>query len=243
MRANTQRHFLKLFSAADRAEFSRLDRRKNWLQTTVGKRIRYSRFKKEISQTDLAHLCGLSQSAITNVELDKKDSLFLLEISIILRISFSWLRCGKGSHLIESLCLSDTEIDILQKYRGRPAKQADAIRLMDHTRPIQAQKQSLGERLKARREELAISQSELSRNTGISQTMISALETATKHRIHDVLELAEKLGVSPDWLALGYGDRNAKNIRVTPSDVDFIYLFRRQTRAVQKKIIELLSRR
>ena len=86
MQENTPRHFLKLFTDADRAEFSRLDRRKNWLQTTVGQRIRYSRYKKEISQTELAHICGLSQSAITNVELDKKDSLYLLEIAIALRV-------------------------------------------------------------------------------------------------------------------------------------------------------------
>ncbi len=115
-----------------------------------------------------------------------------------------------------------------------------ANRLMDHTRPIQAPKQALGERLKARRDELAISQSELSRNTGISQSMISALELATKRRPHALLELAEGLGfTSPEWLVLGYGDKDARHSRMPASEVDFLYVFRRQTPAVQKKVIKI----
>ncbi len=117
------------------------------------------------------------------------------------------------------------------------------MHLMDQTRPIQTPKQSLGERLKARRVELSISQSELSRNTGISQTMISALEKSVKHRVHALLELSYGLETSVEWLVLGYGNRDAsRSCRCKlESEVEFLYLFRRQISSLQKKVTKLLG--
>lgn len=59
---------------------------------------------------------------------------------------------------------------------------------------------SIGERVKKRREQLGLSQSEVARRTGIKPQAIQQLEAGDTKRPRNILELAAALEVSPDWL-------------------------------------------
>ncbi len=61
-------------------------------------RLRHARQYRGLSQADLARLCGLSQSAISNYENGtRRDAREILELSRALNVSAVWLRKGTGT--------------------------------------------------------------------------------------------------------------------------------------------------
>jgi phage repressor protein C with HTH and peptisase S24 domain len=83
---------------------------------------------------------------------------------------------------------------------------------------------SLGERLKARRTELGLSQAELAASAGMSQQGVVSIEGGDVQRPRRLIELAEVLQVSVDWLLNGTGkpgaarpgDRAPASVRLAP---------------------------
>ena len=60
-------------------------------------RLLYARQQRGLSQADLARLCGLSQSAISNYENGtRRDAREILELARALNVSALWLRKGTG---------------------------------------------------------------------------------------------------------------------------------------------------
>lgn len=60
-------------------------------------RLRHARQYRSLSQADLARLCGLSQSAISNYENGtRRDAREILELAKALNVSALWLRKGTG---------------------------------------------------------------------------------------------------------------------------------------------------
>lgn len=71
------------------------------------------------------------------------------------------------------------------------------------------QKSYIGSRISERIKELNISQSELARRVGIKQPTINALILNPKTKSKYIVDIAAALGVSPDWLRYGEGDKEA----------------------------------
>lgn len=69
---------------------------------------------------------------------------------------------------------------------------------------------SLGNRLKTTREQAKLSQRALSKRSGLSQQLISKLETGGVDSTTEIFPLAEALGVDPRWLATGQGEMHPK---------------------------------
>ncbi|HRL22994.1 helix-turn-helix domain-containing protein [Alcaligenes sp. SDU_A2] len=60
-------------------------------------RLRYARQQRGLSQADLARLCSLSQSAISNYENGtRRDAREILDLAKALNVSAQWLRNGVG---------------------------------------------------------------------------------------------------------------------------------------------------
>ncbi len=217
------------FSQADEKDFDRLERGKGWLDTTLGQRIRYIRYKKNLRQEDITNICGISQSVLTNVEHDIKSPLYIVELALEAQI----LLYTK----VKAMYLSTDEMVLLENYREFPSRKVDNIhQLLDRNRIIEQPIRHLGVRLKLRRKHLGLSQPELSNITGISQSLISAIEIGKKHRTHKVLEFALHCKCPPEWLILEHASEDAKKVRVIQQEVDFILTYRRQSLAIKKKI-------
>ncbi|MDE8556091.1 helix-turn-helix domain-containing protein [Pantoea vagans] len=61
----------------------------------------------------------------------------------------------------------------------------------------------ISERVKARRNELNLSQCELARIVGMKQQSLQAIEAGITKRPRRLLELASALGCEPGWLLFG----------------------------------------
>ena len=64
---------------------------------------------------------------------------------------------------------------------------------------------TLGHRLKQRRRELGITQQELAKKAGVSQSLIAGIERGSYGETRHVFTLADALGLDPLWLAKGEG--------------------------------------
>lgn len=92
--------------------------------------------------------------------------------------------------------------------------------------------ETLGFRLKLARKNKGFSQRELSKHSGVSQQLISLLESGKNETTSEVFNLATALDVSPEWLGTGNGDMNANigdNTTVTKEEKTFLQLLRSLT--------------
>jgi transcriptional regulator with XRE-family HTH domain len=62
---------------------------------------------------------------------------------------------------------------------------------------------TIGDRIKAARLKMDITQEELARRAGVSQSTIGNLEANTRHKPRELLQIADALGVSAYWLERG----------------------------------------
>ncbi|HRL22995.1 helix-turn-helix domain-containing protein [Alcaligenes sp. SDU_A2] len=60
-------------------------------------RLRHARLQRGLSQAELARLCNLSQSAISNYESGtRRDAREILDLAKALNVSAQWLKSGLG---------------------------------------------------------------------------------------------------------------------------------------------------
>lgn len=64
---------------------------------------------------------------------------------------------------------------------------------------------TLGDRLKQRRTELGLTQQQLAKKAGVSQSLIAGIERGSYGESRHVFTLADALGLDPLWLAKGEG--------------------------------------
>jgi transcriptional regulator with XRE-family HTH domain len=86
--------------------------------------------------------------------------------------------------------------------------------------------------LKLARKNKGFSQRELSKHSGVSQQLISLLESGKNETTSEVFNLATALDVSSEWLGTGNGDMNANvgdNTTVTKEEKTFLQLLRSLT--------------
>jgi transcriptional regulator with XRE-family HTH domain len=65
---------------------------------------------------------------------------------------------------------------------------------------------TLGKRIKQRREELGLDQVALANKVGMSQPNLAHLESGRNHRTKYLPEIARELGVTAEWLSTGGGE-------------------------------------
>lgn len=101
---------------------------------------------------------------------------------------------------------------------------------------------SLGERIKVRRKEVGLSQSDLADKVGISYAQIGRYETKDSQPPAKTLTaIADALGVSPDFLLYGSANEKAKTKLSDPELINqfqAIELMDEEDRTVIKKLID-----
>jgi len=70
---------------------------------------------------------------------------------------------------------------------------------------------TLGSRLKLSRKQRAMTQKDLSEKSGVSQQLISRVESEKIDNTTEFLSLAEALGVSAKWLSKGEGEMTGED--------------------------------
>ena len=106
--------------------------------------------------------------------------------------------------------------------------------------------ETLGERLKAAREQRRLDQVELAYRSGVSQATISALEKRRSVRSKYTGQLAKALGVSYEWLASGVGESKARPhlAEQAAPDVDnlnFEWLMQKATPRTQTELRRIIN--
>lgn len=79
----------------------------------------------------------------------------------------------------------------------------------------------IGRRMKETRLRLGVSQGELSRRAGVTQSLISQIERGENRSTTYISAIAQALGVSADWLATGRGD--PRRVPVSPAGMAMHY--------------------
>lgn len=82
---------------------------------------------------------------------------------------------------------------------------------------------TFAKRLRDTRNERKLSQAELARLCGLSQSAIANYEARTRANPKDIFSLADALGVNPDWLARGTAPRD-RPIYVLPGNDGSVHL-------------------
>jgi len=83
--------------------------------------------------------------------------------------------------------------------------QSDLPALYDHVNFLHGESVSISDRLKDRREELRLTQAQLAKKAGVSQSTIGNIEAGTRTSQNSIPQIAEALGVRAIWLAEGKG--------------------------------------
>lgn len=162
---------------------------------TLGGRIATARRARKLTQSDLARLVGITQSSVALLESgSSKSSHNAVELAQALKVPADWLINGEGP-----APFADTGGSIAQDESGESIA-------------ITAQKSlaSFAERLTFLREERQLTQAQLAAKSGLSQATIGNLETGRNKGTKKILELANALYITPEWLIHGGNLAQAK---------------------------------
>lgn len=162
---------------------------------TLGGRIATARRARKLTQSDLARLVGITQSSVALLESgSSKSSHNAVELAQALKVPADWLINGEGP-----APFADTSGSIEQDESG------ESIALT-----TQKSLASFAERLTFLREERQLTQAQLAAKSGLSQATIGNLETGRNKGTKKILELANALHITPEWLIHGGNLAQAK---------------------------------
>lgn len=163
--------------------------------TTLGGRIATARRARKLTQADLANLVGINQSSIALLESgSSKSSHNAVELAQALMVPIDWLINGEGPDPF-----ADT---------GESATQTESDESITLTK--EKTLASFAERLTFLREERQLTQAQLATKSGLSQATIGNLETGRNKGTKKILELANALQITPEWLIHGGNLAQAK---------------------------------
>lgn len=163
--------------------------------TTLGGRIAATRRARKLTQSDLARLVGITQSSVALLESgSSKSSHNAVELAQALKVPAGWLINGEGP-----APFAVTSGSIEQDESG------ESIALT-----TQKSLASFAERLTFLREERQLTQAQLAAKSGLSQATIGNLETGRNKGTKKILELANALHITPEWLIHGGNLAQAK---------------------------------
>ena len=163
--------------------------------TTLGGRIATACRARKLTQTDLANLVGINQSSIALLESgSSKSSHNAVVLAQALMVPIDWLINGEGP---------DPFAD-----KGEGATQTESGESIVLT--TEKTLASFAERLTFLREERQLTQAQLAVKSGLSQATIGNLETGRNKGTKKILELANALQITPEWLIHGGNLAQAK---------------------------------
>lgn len=155
---------------------------------TLGGRIAIARRARGLTQSDLAKLVGITQSSVALLESgSSKSSNNTMELALALDVPVSWLVNGEGPTPFIDAKDSISENERGESFVLAPRKSLD----------------SFAERLTFLREERQLTQAQLAAKSGLSQATIGNLETGRNKGTKKILELANALQITPEWLIHG----------------------------------------
>lgn len=150
---------------------------KNIDTSTLGGRIASVRKAQKITQAELAKLVGIGQSSIALLESGSTNATHhAVALAQALQVPLQWLIHGK---------ISETP-DIGSTLPPPVSTQDTFVK-----------------RLISRREQCGLTQTQLAAKSGLSQATIGNLETGRNKGTKRILELAQALHVTPEWLLKG----------------------------------------
>jgi len=122
--------------------------------------------------------------------------------------------------------VSPDEQDMLETYRRLP--QADQALC----------REALKDRLSRARQAAGLTQAQLAKASGVTQQMISKLETGQSAETTGIVSLARALGKSPDWLESGIGQEDAPQL---PNMVQFAVAITHASPRQIQQILDILG--
>ncbi|WP_137822552.1 LexA family transcriptional regulator [Pseudomonas sp. D(2018)] len=192
---------------------------------TLGKRVAFARKLRRLTQADLATRIGIGQSSIATLEGGRsKSSRYMHRLAEVLNVSGRWL--DEGGVLPPELAsepqASDTYTEAVMFSAPTMDEHAPmpALPSPDIAAP---QLKTLAQRLVYARERHQLTQGQLATKAGISQATVANLERGRNQATRKIVQLAEALRVTPQWLLYGTDDRLAigrqvrKDFHVTSS--------------------------
>lgn len=87
---------------------------------------------------------------------------------------------------------------------------------------------TIGQRIKATREEIPLTQKALARKVGIAQPTLSELENGGSVGSKHLTQIAEALGVSASWLQSGNGPKHPIK-SISPKELQLVIAYREAT--------------
>lgn len=88
---------------------------------------------------------------------------------------------------------------------------------------------TLGKRLKFARKDKGLTQAELQKMSGVSQQMISLIESEKVESTTEVFNLSEALDVNPKWLATGNGEMKNQATELSRDEEVILKIFRKMS--------------
>lgn len=163
---------------------------------TLSGRVALARKARSLTQAELAKRAGTTQSSIALLENGSTaTSHSALEIAQALRVPVEWLLNGGDLEAALAAQANEVAMTHIGNERGQV--------LPALNRPLA----TFAQRLTFRREQCGLTQAQLAKKSGLSQATIGNLETGRNKGTKKILELADALKVTPEWLANG-GDLN-----------------------------------
>lgn len=152
---------------------------------TLGGRIAYARKALDLTQSELAKRAGIGQSSIALLESGStKAPKRALVLAKALQVPLEWLMHGET--------VEPTELRL-------------------GTTPVPEKRYAtFASRLTLRREQIGLTQAQLAAKSGLSQATVGNLETGRNKGTKRILELAQALHVTPEWLLHGGSLEQAK---------------------------------
>ena len=100
---------------------------------------------------------------------------------------------------------------------------------------------TLGKRLKLARKEKGLTQAELQKMSGVSQQMISLIESEKVESTTEVFNLSEALDVNPKWLATGNGEMKNQDTELTREETLVLKLFRKMSSSQKNETLRTIE--
>ena len=100
------------FTAANIAMFKRM---------TIGDRIRWLIELKELKQTEIAEMTGVTQAAISNLVTDssrKPSAPTLLKLAEVLQCNPTWIITGEGDPFAWAAVTAESQVELLNLFKA-----------------------------------------------------------------------------------------------------------------------------
>lgn len=204
---------------------------------TIGLRIKNRRKELQLTQTDIKKTVGISSGNLSDIENGNRlpAAPTLVQLANVLECSIDWILTGISP--LSERCVSPSigdpmENTLLNNFREL-SKEDKTEALMENM---------IGQRIKNRRRELKITQTQIQQETSISSGNLSCIENG-KYLPSAIalLELSKILDCSIDWILTGKSSISESQTILETREETLLNGFRMLPEDEQKELIEILE--